>query len=329
MNKKLKQKIFVTGGNGFFGSNLVKKLLSIGHKVISYDNNFRGSESKFNNSNNNLKIINGDIRDKELITASMRDCDAVFHLAFINGTKYFYENPSLVLDVGVKGSINTIEATIENNIRSYILASSSEIYCEPTKIPTTEKERAIIPDLKNPWYSYSGGKIISELLTLNYFRELEIREIIFRPHNIFGPEMGFEHVIPDLMKKISLNSDNFRNKKSNINIQGTGNETRSFCYIDDAIDQLMLIFEKGLKSGIYNVGIQNEISIKELIFKISNILGIEIDTHASDLRLGGAIRRCPEMSKIRKLGFFEKSNFEYGLKKTIDWYTDYYKNFRN
>ena len=107
-------------------------------------------------------------------------------------------------------------------------------------------------------------------------RKLQIREIIFRPHNIFGPEMGFEHVIPELMKKIFLNTNNFKNKKSGIKIQGTGNETRSFCYIDDAIDQLLLIFDKGLKSEIYNVGMQDEISIKELIFKISKILNIEI-----------------------------------------------------
>ena len=131
------------------------------------------------------------------------------------------------------------------------------------------------------------------------------------------------------MKKIFLNTNNFKNKKSGIKIQGTGNETRSFCYIDDAIDQLLLIFDKGLKSEIYNVGMQDEISIKELIFKISKILNIEIHPYASDLRPGGTIRRCPEMSKIKKLGFCKKNRFEEGLEKTVNWYKEYFETCLN
>ncbi len=326
MQGEIKRKIFITGGNGFLGSSLVKKMLINGHKVISYDNNFRGDVDKFNNSHKNLEIIFGDIRDKNSIVNGMKGCDTVFHLAFINGTKYFYENPSLVLDVGVKGSINTLEAAIENKVKSYILASSSEIYCEPSIIPTSENERAIIPDLKNPRFSYSGGKIISELLTLNLLRNTKVREIVFRPHNIFGPEMGFEHVIPELMKKIFLSSNRWTNKKIEISIQGTGEETRAFCYIDDAIEQLMVIDQKGLKSEIYNVGMENEISIKELINEISKILNIKILFNKGNSRLGATTRRCPQMSKIKKLGFNLSNSFENGLKNTVHWYKNYYTN---
>ena len=109
----------------------------------------------------------------------------------------------MVLDVGVKGAINTLEVAKDIWIKKYILASSSEVYQKPEILPTTENAAILIPDVTNPRYSYAGGKIISELLTLNYLRETNIQHAIFRPHNVFGPQMGFEHVIPELIKKIS------------------------------------------------------------------------------------------------------------------------------
>ena len=84
-------------------------------------------------------------------------CDTIFHLAFINGTKYFYEKPELVLDVGLKGALNSLEAAEKHKVGTYILASSSEVYQQPENIPTSESERAIIPNVLNPRFSYAGG----------------------------------------------------------------------------------------------------------------------------------------------------------------------------
>ena len=87
----------------------------------------------------------------------MKDCQSVFHLAFVNGTRFFYEMPKLVLDVGVKGVLNTVQASEDHGIKTFILASSSEVYQQPGNIPTPENERAIIPE--NPRFSYAGGKL--------------------------------------------------------------------------------------------------------------------------------------------------------------------------
>ncbi len=317
--------ILVTGGSGFIGRSLVFKLVSEGYIPTVFDNNFRGDNKILFGSSNSIKFIKGDIRDKSQVLEAAKGCSAIFHLAFINGTKYFYEQPDLVLDVGVKGAINTLEVAKDIGIEKYILASSSEVYQKPEILPTTEDAAILIPDVTNPRYSYAGGKIISELLTLNYLRETDIQHAIFRPHNIFGPQMGFEHVIPELIRKIFEASNIFKDDECSIEIQGTGKETRAFCYVEDAVDQIMYIFLKGKNKNIYHVGMNEEISINQLIKDISNILKIKIRVEKGDLRKGGTDRRCPSIEKISSLGYIKKNSYHKGLINTVKWYKNFYK----
>ena len=316
--------ILVTGGTGFLGSALSSKLVDLGYKVTVIDNNSRGSIGKIEHILNKVNYIEGDIRNKKDVKNAFKDCDTIFHLSFVNGTKFFYEKPELVLEVGIKGALNTLECSIEAGIDTYIMASSSEIYNQPTKVPTDETERAIITDIKNPRFSYAGGKLISEILTINYLKNTNIRNLIFRPHNIFGPDMGFEHVIPDLLKKIFIASNGWHSKKCTIQIQGTGNETRAFCYVTDAVDQLIYLMENGQKEEIYNIGMQKERTIKGLIEDISNYLDIEININASKALSGSTSRRCPDISKIKTIGYNVNDNYYNGLEKTISWYKKYY-----
>lgn len=322
----MKNKILVTGGTGFLGSALTKRLVKKGHHVVVLDNNSRGSLSKLNEIIDNIEYIEGDIRNIEIVKKSMSGCSSIFHLAFINGTKFFYEKPELVLDVGVNGAINSITSAIEHQVKTFILASSSEVYHQPDNIPTLENERALIPDIKNPRFSYSGGKLISELLSINYFRKLKVRDIIFRPHNIFGPDMGFEHVIPDIVKKIFLASNSWKKNEIEIQIQGDGSETRSFCFIEDAIDQLLKIYESGNKGEIYNIGMSKEISINELVMIIAKILEIKISIIPGKIKSGSSVRRCPDITKIQSLGYELNDNFILGLKETVMWYKSFYQN---
>ena len=207
-------KILVTGGSGFLGFSLVKKLLEKNYNVVVYDNNFRGNFKKFQTNNfKKITLIKGDIRDEEKLNKAVKKCNTIIHLAFINGTKNFYLKPKLVLDVGVDGTIKILKASLKSNkVKRFIYASSSEVYHKPKKIPANEKEFLTIPDPHNPRFSYSSAKIIGEILTLNLLRNSKIIHNIFRPHNIFGPQMGFEHVIPDLIKKIYLASSEFKKK---------------------------------------------------------------------------------------------------------------------
>jgi nucleoside-diphosphate-sugar epimerase len=310
---KKKTKIFlVTGGTGFIGSNICKMLVKEGHKVLVYDNNSRGSLSRLSEIKKKITFIKGDIRDKKKVFNSIKKVNAVIHLAYINGTKYFYTNPDLILDIAVKGMINIIDGCKKHKVKELYLASSSEVYQTPIKIPTDEGEMLKIPDIHNPRYSYGGGKIISELMGIHYGKKFFKRLIIFRPHNVYGPAMGNEHVIPEFINRFK----SLRGKK--FKIQGTGNEIRSFIYIDDFVKALSLLIKKGKHLNIYNIGTSEKVQIKHLVKKLSKIFNKKIVLRKTSLQKGGTKIRTPDISKIKTLGFRPKFDLSTGLEKILE-----------
>lgn len=322
MNKK---KILVTGGAGFIGTYVVERLVKKGYTPVILDNHYRGRNERLKELRNKIEIVEGDIRNKGILEKAARGSRAIFHLAFINGTRYFYEKPELVLEVGVKGALNTLEVALEEKMDKYILISSSEVYHEATHIPTPETERLIIPDVSNPRYSYAGAKIISELLVINYLRKTSVKHCIIRPHNVFGPQMGFEHVIPELMQKLYLATRGWQKKECEIEIEGKGKESRAFCFVEDAVEQMMIVFEKGRNAEIYHVGMDKERTIRQLITQIGKLLGIQIKVRAGKLKLGSPSRRCPSIEKVCSLGYAKHNHFTEGLKKTVAWYKHYFQ----
>ena len=311
-------KILITGATGFIGSYLTNRL-SINNEVTVLDNNFRGNLNNISSkTQKKIKIIKGDIRNYKLVENSLKNNDIVIHLAFINGTSHFYKNPGLVLDVGITGTLNIIKAinSKKNRVKKFLFASSSEIYQTPKKIPTNEKAEGLVPDINNPRYSYGSSKLIGEILTIHMLNK-KVKKIIFRPHNIYGPRMGNLHVIPQLILKIKKK---MLNKNIKLKIQGSGNETRSFCYINDAIDAINILINKGKNKEIYNIGSQKEISINKLIKLIAFKLKKKIKIIKKSLAKGSTKRRCPDIKKIKKLGFYPKISLSEGLDKTIDYY---------
>ena len=161
--------------------------------------------------------------------------DEVHHLAFVNGTEFFYSRPELVLDVGVRGMINVIDACREHGVGRLVLASSSEVYQTPPQVPTDESVPLSIPDPLNPRYSYGGGKLISELMAINFGRKHFERVLIFRPHNIYGSDMGFEHVIPQFALRLKRTMARHKTGTVPFEMHGDGRQTRSFCHVDDLV----------------------------------------------------------------------------------------------
>ena len=310
MKKKTKT-FLVTGGTGFIGSNICKMLIKEGHKVLIYDNNSRGSLSKISIIKKKIVFIKGDIRDKKKVFQSIKKVNAVIHLAYINGTKYFYTKPDLILDIAVKGIVNILDGCKKYNVKELYLASSSEVYQTPIKVPTDENEMLKIPDIYNSRYSYGGGKIISELMSLHYGKKFFKKLVIFRPHNVYGPNMGNEHVVPELINRFRT----LKGKK--FTIQGTGNEIRSFIYIDDFIEGIRLLIKKGKHLNIYNIGTSEKVMIKQLVNKLSKIFNKKIILNKINLQKGGTKIRVPNISKIKKLGFRPKYNLNSGLKMTV------------
>ena len=309
--KNKKKHFFVTGGTGFIGSAICELLVNKGHKVTIYDDNSRGSLRRVTHIKKKIKIVKGDIRNYEQLNKAMNNVDAVIHLAYINGTKFFYTKPVLILDIAIKGIINILQLCIKKKIKEIYLASSSEVYQTPRKIPTDENESLKIPDIYNPRYSYGGGKILTELMGVHFGKKYFKKLIIFRPHNVYGPNMGYEHVIPEFIKRFK----NLKSKK--FKIQGTGNEVRSFIYIDDFISAFNLILNKGKHLNIYNIGTSEKIKIKYLANKLSKLFNKKIKLKRTSGKKGGTKIRLPDIKKIMKLGFRQKISLTKGLRKII------------
>ena len=308
----MKKNFLVTGGTGFIGSGICNLLIEQGHNVTILDNNSRGKISRILKFKKKIKFIKGDIRNKNKVFKSLKKIDAVVHLAYINGTKFFYEKPDLILDVAVKGLINIFDGCIKYKIKELYLASSSEVYQTPVKIPTDEKEPLKVPNIHNPRYSYGGGKILTELMGINYGKKFFKRLIIFRPHNVYGPDMGNEHVIPEFLNR-------FRKLKGkDFKIQGNGSETRSFIYIDDFIQAFSCILKRGKHLQIYNIGTSEKIKIKDLVKKLSKIFKKKILIKKTKLFSGSTKKRLPDIKKIKLLGFKQKIKLEKGLKLLVN-----------
>ena len=170
----------------------------------------------------------------------------------------------------------------------------------------------------NARYSYAGGKIISELMTLNYGRQYLGRVVIFRPHNVFGPDMGSEHVIPELALRMS--SIEVTSRTVDFPIQGDGRDSRAFIYLDDFIEGLIRVVENGRHMEIYNIGTTDERTISDVARQIAAIFELKIKFVPGGVALGGTKRRCPSIEKIRELGFAPRWKFEDALRITVDWY---------
>jgi nucleoside-diphosphate-sugar epimerase len=315
------QKFLVTGGSGFIGAAVVKRLVEEGAQVRVLDDNSRGAPRRLEGVLDRIEFVAGDVRDAKVVAAATKGVDVMCHLAFVNGTEFFYSKPELVLDVGVKGMVNVLDACATHGVRKFILASSSEVYQTPPVIPTPENVPLVVPDPLNPRYSYGGGKLISELMAINYGRKLFDELFIFRPHNVFGPDMGWEHVIPQFALRLDKLARTQESGALEFAIQGDGSETRAFVFIDDFVDGLVAMF--GGEPGIYHIGTDEETSVAELARRCAKVFGREIALKSGPLQPGSTMRRCPDIGKLRKLGYAPKVSLDDALAKTVQWYRNH------
>lgn len=314
-------KFLVTGGCGAIGSPLVKALISVGHRVSVLDDCSRGSKDRLED----VPTVNwfGDICNPAFVHEAMKVTkpDWVIHLAAVNGTANFYTNPSRVLEVGVKGIVNVMDACVAHGVHRILVASSSEVYAEPLSYPTTEKVALKIPDVRNPRYSYSGGKILSELMAMHYGNGHFTRSLIVRPHNVYGPNMGEDHVIPQLIRKLEKLPQGC-GKKTSLKIDCDEYTSRAFCYIDDAVAGIMTVLDRGVHQGIYNIGTDHEVTIYSLASRLATLMGRSpLISEGTDCKQGSPSRRCPSIAELESLGWEPKVPLWEGLKKTVEWYT--------
>lgn len=310
-------RLAVTGAGGFIGAHLTRALLAEGHEVVAIDNYIRGQASRLANAQGAIERVTLDVRDKNALVEALRGVECVFHLAAVNGTENFYTQPQLVLDVGVRGALAVSEACIEAGVPDLVVASSAEVYQTPRVVPTDETIEMVIPDSLNPRYSYGGSKLISELIAFNYCRDKLRKVQVFRPHNIYGPDMGWKHVVPQLIEKIVAAGDG-----GSITLQGDGSETRAFCYVSDVVDGIVRMWRDGESMNVYHIGSMEEVAIRDLARITAEALGTRVDLIAGPAAAGATPRRCPDIGKMQAIGYAPSVSLVQGIERTVAWYRE-------
>lgn len=311
------QKILITGAYGFIGFHLAKRLASLPvilflvdiHPLIDSDSEFREILDP-----GRVTYFEGNLSDKKFVN-SLPESDIVFHLAAVNGTDNFYEIP---FDVLLNSSLPTVFLLEKyRECKKFVYAGSSESYAGAVNlgiapIPTPESVPFVIDEPGNPRWSYSLAKSFGEVACHGAAIQFGTNFTILRFHNIYGPRMGFKHVIPDFLA---------RARRGEYTLFGS-EETRSFLYIDDAIEDIIGSTAMASQGTTFNLGGYEEISILNLATLILNILNINQPVIQKFPAPRGSVkRRKPMLDSINNLlGERSRVNLDLGLKTTIDWY---------
>ena len=251
-------RILVTGGAGFIGSNLSKRLVNDGHQVVILDNLLRGNKlDKL--TFNAIEFINGDVRDFETVNNAAKGCDVIFHFAAVLGVDIVADNPVETMDVEVIGTRNIVNAALINNVQQVLYATTSGIYGH------TSFEKLLTEEiLVDPKTSYAMAKRYNEIYLASHYEEKKINVISLRFFNVYGHNQDNRMVVPRFFEQAKNNEP--------ITIFGTGKQTRDFTYIDDTVEACVrLINIKGCH--IVNIANENEWCIEDLGLKIVELTG--------------------------------------------------------
>ena len=310
MEIKEQKTILITGGCGFIGSNLCKKLLYKGHIVICMDNLLTGSIDNILDllENNNFKFINHDvIKPINLI----EDIDEIYHLACPASPSKYQNNPIYTLKINFIGTMNMLELALIKNAK-ILLTSTSEVYGDPEISPQGESYQGNVNTI-GPRSCYDEGKRVAETLMIEYFHKYNINIRIARIFNTYGPNMDINdgRVITNFISQALQNKD--------ITIYGDGSQTRSFCYIVDQIEGLILLMNNTYIYPI-NIGNNNEMTVKELAEYIKKLTNSKSNIIFKKLPADDPTQRRPDLTRANTiLNWKPNYNLEIGLKLTINY----------
>ena len=302
-------KILITGGAGNVGSSLADFLTNkTSNEIVIFDNLLTGSVKKLpSDKKKNWKFIKGDVNNYKDISAVMTSVqfDYVFHYAAVVGVKRTIDNPKMVLN-DIEGIKNVLDLSKNTGVNRVFYSSSSEVYGEPVEMPQNEETTPL-----NSKLPYAIVKNLGEAFLKSYNQEYGLDFTIFRFFNTYGPNQSKDFVITKFLFLALANKD--------ITIYGDGNQTRTFCYIEDNLEITNLILENGyFRNEIVNIGNDVEYNIKDLAEIIINITKSKSKiVHLAPLKDGDMTRRQPDISKMKKILKRDLIILEEGIKKVI------------
>jgi UDP-glucose 4-epimerase len=310
-------KLMITGGAGFIGSHLCDKYVHEGHTVLCLDNFINGNLMNIRHllSSRNFKLINGDIRDFDLIEKITRDVDAIFHLAAQIHVDRSIIEPGLTYGINVLGTQNILEVARMSDVEKIIYASTSEVYGSAQYSPMDEKHQLGAP------HPYGASKIAADRMCHAYIQTYGMNICIMRPFNIFGPrqkDSGYGGAISLFSKRVLSNMPPI--------IYGDGQQTRDYTYVEDVVDayDLILNYKKSLAEPInFGTGVDIKIiDLANLIIRLLKKEGTLKPVHIEE-RPGEVRRLIADISRAKAIGWQPKYGIEEGLRKYIDWYKNY------
>jgi dTDP-glucose 4,6-dehydratase len=307
------KKVLVTGGAGFIGSTLVRSLLKEGAEVTVYDNFFSGDMSNLSEIRGEIKILNGDILNKNFVNVLRgNDVEFVFHLAAEPYIPHCYDRPEKFFEVNANGTMNVMLACGEAGVKGVVNYSSSEVYGTAKTVPMNEDHPTL------PLSTYAVSKLAADRLCFVLHHEKKVPIVILRPFNTYGPRETHPYIIPELITQLS---------KSNKLKLGNIKASRDLTFVEDSVQAAIgLIKEEKAVGEVFNVGTGKDWSVEELAHMIAELSGydsVEIEVDKTRLRPVDVERLNADSSKIRKLtGWEPKVDIKTGLKRTIDWYRE-------
>lgn len=308
-------RVLITGGAGFIGANLAKGLLKEGAKITIFDDFSTGSMWNIREILNYVTVAKGDVRDFESVKKAVSDQDFVFHMAANASVPISTKNPRYDFEVNALGTLNVLEALLDlDSNASLIFASSAAVYGEPKSIPIPEEYPL------RPVSPYGASKLAGEVLCRTFCRVYGLPTVCLRYFNVYGL-LQRKYVMFDIMNKL-------RKRRDRLEVLGTGNQTRDFIHVSDAIAaSLLLAGTRSAFGEVYNVGTGIETTIRELVNLILEVVGLRHKTrifYTGESWKGDVQKLVADITKIKKYEFRPKIELKTGLTRFIHWYNTSY-----
>ncbi len=308
-----KFRALITGGAGFLGSHLAEAMLNEGHEVLILDDLSTGTAENLRElkEHDGLQYWIDSVGNRSLLAELVDDCDIIFHLAAAVGVRLIVESPVHAIETNVTGTEVVLKAANKKK-KPVFIASTSEVYGKSTRVPFREEDDLVLGTTTKGRWSYAGSKLLDEFLALAYWKEKKLPVTIARFFNIVGPRQSGRYgmVFPNFVSKAMSNSD--------VQVFGTGQQTRCFCYVGDAVRAVLKLIGKPECVGeIFNIGSDHEISIENLARIIVQRLGSNSRIHylpyeqAYGEGFEDMLRRLPSLEKIKRLtGWYAETSLD-------------------